>query len=89
MAHCEIISHHSSSDTAVAHAIMNIAMELEGESRPSRILFLYQDVHKFQNDGIEARKIRKMILKMLQEFGYEKQPKYFGTQVTYEGPEPV
>jgi hypothetical protein len=26
---------------------------------------------------------------MLQELGYEKQPKYFGTQVTYEGSEPV
>jgi hypothetical protein len=26
---------------------------------------------------------------MLQELGYEKQPYYFGTQVTYEGPEPV
>jgi hypothetical protein len=26
---------------------------------------------------------------MLQELGYEKQPKYFGTQVTYESPDPV
>jgi hypothetical protein len=26
---------------------------------------------------------------MLQELGYEKQPEYFGTQVTYEGFEPV
>jgi hypothetical protein len=26
---------------------------------------------------------------MLQKLGYEKQPEYFGTQVTYEGPEPV
>jgi hypothetical protein len=26
---------------------------------------------------------------MLQELGYEKQPKYYGTQVTYEGSEPV
>jgi hypothetical protein len=26
---------------------------------------------------------------MLQELGYEKQPKYFGTQVTYEGSEPM
>jgi hypothetical protein len=25
----------------------------------------------------------------LQELGYEKQPEYFGTQVTYEGSEPV
>jgi hypothetical protein len=26
---------------------------------------------------------------MLQELGYEKQPEYFGTQVTYEGSDPV
>jgi hypothetical protein len=26
---------------------------------------------------------------MLQELGYEKQPEYFGTQVTYEGSEPI
>jgi hypothetical protein len=26
---------------------------------------------------------------MLQELGYEKQPKYFGTQVTYEGSKPI
>jgi hypothetical protein len=26
---------------------------------------------------------------MLQELGYKKQPEYFGTQVTYEGSEPV
>jgi hypothetical protein len=26
---------------------------------------------------------------MLQELGYEKQPKYYGTQVTYEGSESV
>jgi hypothetical protein len=26
-----------------------------------------------------------MLWKMLQELGYEKQPKYYGTQVTYEG----
>jgi hypothetical protein len=26
---------------------------------------------------------------MLQELGYEKQPRYYGTQVTYEGSEPV
>jgi hypothetical protein len=30
-----------------------------------------------------------MLWKMLQELGYEKQPKYFGTQVTYEGSEPI
>jgi hypothetical protein len=26
---------------------------------------------------------------MLQKLGYKKQPEYFGTQVTYEGSEPV
>jgi hypothetical protein len=30
-----------------------------------------------------------MLWKMLLELGYEKQPEYFGTQVTYEGSEPV
>jgi hypothetical protein len=30
-----------------------------------------------------------MLCKILQELGYEKQPEYFGTQVTYEGSEPV
>jgi hypothetical protein len=30
-----------------------------------------------------------MLWKMLQELGYEKQPEYFGTRVTYEGSEPV
>jgi hypothetical protein len=30
-----------------------------------------------------------MVWKMMQELGYEKQPEYFGTQVTYEGSEPV
>jgi hypothetical protein len=30
-----------------------------------------------------------MLWKILQELGYEKQREYFGTQVTYEGSEPV
>jgi hypothetical protein len=60
-------------------------MESEGESWPSRICLPYRDVRKFQNDGLEAGKIPKMFWKMLQELGYEKQPEYFGTQVTYEG----
>jgi hypothetical protein len=38
---------------------------------------------------MEAGKIPKMLWKMLQELGYEKQPEYFGTQETYEGSEPV
>jgi hypothetical protein len=89
MSHLEIISHHSNNDAAIAHVIANIAMESEGESRLSRICLPYQDVHKFRNDGLEARKFPKMLWKMLQELGYEKQPEYFGTQVTYEGSEPV
>jgi hypothetical protein len=30
-----------------------------------------------------------MLWKMLQELGYEKQPKYYRTQLTYEGSEPM
>jgi hypothetical protein len=64
-------------------------MESEGESRPSRIRLPYRDVCKFHNDGLEAGKFPKMLWKMLQELGYEKQQEYFGTQVTYEGSKPV
>jgi hypothetical protein len=89
MAHLEVIPHHFNDDTVAAHAIGNIAIESEGESRPSRIHLPYRDVHKFHNDGLEARKFPKMLRKMLQELGYEKKPEYFGTQVTYEGSEPI
>jgi hypothetical protein len=89
MAHLEIIPHHSNDDAAAAHAMVNIAMESEGESRSLRIRLSYWDVHKFRNDGLEAGKFPKMLWKILQELGYEKQPEYFGTQVTYEGSEPV
>jgi hypothetical protein len=84
MAHQEIISHHSSSNTAAANAIVHIAMESEGKSRPTRIRLPYRDVRKVQNYGLEAGKIPKMLWKMLQELGYEKQPEYCGTQITYE-----
>jgi hypothetical protein len=89
MAHLEIIHHHSNDDAVVVHLIANIIVELEGESRLPIIHLPYRDVHKFCIDGLEARKIPKMLWKMLQELGYEKQPEYFGTQVTYEGSEPV
>jgi hypothetical protein len=89
MAHQEIISHHSSGNTAAANAIVHIAMESEGESRPAIICLPYLDVCKFRNDGLEAGMIPKMLWKMLQELGYKKQLQYFGTQVTYEGSEPV
>jgi hypothetical protein len=65
MAHLEIIPHHSNDDATIAHAIANIIVESEGESRPSRIYLPYRDVHKFRNDGLEAEKIPKMLWKML------------------------
>jgi hypothetical protein len=89
MAHLEIISHHSNDDAVAAHAIANITMESEGESSLSRIRLPYRDVRKFRNDGLETGKFPKILWKMLQELGYEKQPEYFGTQVTYEDSEPV
>jgi hypothetical protein len=89
MAHQVIIPHHSSSDAAAPNVILNIAMESEEESRLSRIRLPYRDIHKFHIDGLEAGKIPKMLWKMLQELGYEKQPEYFGTQVACEGSEPV
>jgi hypothetical protein len=89
MAHFEIIPHHSNDDIAAAHVIANIVVKSEGESRTSRIHLPYWDVRKFRNDGLEAGKFPKVLWKMLQELGYEKQPEYFGTQVTYEGSEPV
>jgi hypothetical protein len=89
MAHLEIIPHHSNDSAAATHAIANIATESEGESRPSGICLPYRDVSKFRNDGLEAGKFPKMVWKMMQELGYEKHPEYFGTQVTYEGSEPV
>jgi hypothetical protein len=58
-------------------------MEQEGEASSSRIHLLYQDVRKFQHDRSNDGKIPKM----LQELGCEKQPKYYRTQVTYEGSE--
>jgi hypothetical protein len=38
---------------------------------------------------MEAGKIPKMLWKMLQKLRYEKQPEYFGTQVTYESFKPI
>jgi hypothetical protein len=64
-------------------------MEQEGEASSSRIHLPYRVVHKFQHDESSAGKIPKMLWKMLQELGYEKQPKYYGTQIMYEGSESV
>jgi hypothetical protein len=61
-------------------------MEQEGEASSSRIHLPYRDVCKFQHN---AGRISKMLWKMLQELGYEKQLKYYGTQVMYEGFESV
>jgi hypothetical protein len=60
-----------------------------GEASSSRSQLPYRDVRKYQHDGSNAGKISKMLWKILQELGYEKQPRYYGTQVTYEGSEPV
>jgi hypothetical protein len=79
MAHLEIILHHSNNGVAAAHAIANIAVESEGESRPTKIRLPYRDVRKFHNDGLEARKLPKILWKILQELGYKKQQEYFGT----------
>jgi hypothetical protein len=87
------ISHHTHGDFPLAHAIMHtpiaLEKEQEGEASSLRICLLYQDVCKFQHDGSNAGKIPKMLRKMRQELGYEKQPKYYGTQVTYVGSESV
>jgi hypothetical protein len=61
MAHLEIIHHHSNDDVATVHAMENIAIESEGESRSSRIRRPYRGVRKFHNDGLEAGKIPKML----------------------------
>jgi hypothetical protein len=73
----------------IDHTPIAPEIEQEVEVRPSRIHLLYQDVCKFQHDGSNASKIPKMLWKMLKELGYKKQLKYYGTQVTYEGSEPV
>jgi hypothetical protein len=74
---------------AIVHTCVALEMEQEGEARSSWIHLLYRDVRKFQHDGSNDGKIPKMLWKMLQELGYERQPKYCRTQVTYEGFEPV
>jgi hypothetical protein len=60
-----------------------------GGASSSRTRLPYRDVHEFQHDESNAGKISKMLWKILQELGYEKQPRYYGTQVTYEGSESV
>jgi hypothetical protein len=67
-----------------------IAPEMKhGGASSSRTRLPYKDVRKFQHDRSNAGKISKTLWKILQELGYEKQLRYYGTQVTYEGSEPV
>jgi hypothetical protein len=91
MAHIRNVSHRICGDFPSAHAIVRTPiapeMEQEGEACSWRIHLLYWDVHKLQHGGSNAGKIPKMLWKVLQELGYEKQPKYYGTQVMYEGSE--
>jgi hypothetical protein len=94
MAHIRIVSHHTRGAflSARAKAIVHtpIALEMEhGEASSWRTRLPYRDVRKFQHNGSNAGKIPKMLRKMLQELRYEKQLRYYGTQVTYEGSELV
>jgi hypothetical protein len=92
MACLRSVTHHTSGDFLSARVIVltPIAPELEqGEARSSRIHLPYRYVYKFHHDGSNTGKILRMLWKMMQELGYEKQSKYYGTQVTYEGSKPV
>jgi hypothetical protein len=81
--------HDFSSAHAIVHTPIAPEMEQEGEASSLRIHISYQDVCKFQQDRSNAGKIPKMLWKILQQLEYENQPKFYGTQVTYEGSEPV
>jgi hypothetical protein len=74
---------------AIVHTPIALEMQQEIEARLSRIRLMYQDVRKFQHDRSNASKISKVLWKMLQKLGYEKQSKYYGTQVTYDGSKPM
>jgi hypothetical protein len=93
MACIRIVSHRTCGDFLSARVIVHTPiapeMEQEGQASSSRIHLLYRYVCKFQHDGSNAGKIPKMLCKMMQEQGYKKQPKYYGTQVTYEDSESV
>jgi hypothetical protein len=93
MACIRIVSHRTHDDfllaRAIVHTLIASEMEQEGEPSPSRIRLPYWYVCKFQHDGSNAGKIPKMLRKQLQELGYKKQSTYYGTQVMYEGSEPM
>jgi hypothetical protein len=88
MARISVVSHRTSGDfpwaRAIVHTPIALEMEQEGEASLSSIHLSYRDIHKFHY-GSNVGKISKMLWKMLQELGYEKQLKYYGVQVTYEG----
>jgi hypothetical protein len=89
MARIRTISHRTRGDFPSARVIVHTPiapeMEQEGQASSSRIHLLYQNVRRFHHNGSNGGKIPKMLWKMLQELGYKKQQKYYGTQVTYEG----
>jgi hypothetical protein len=91
MAHIRTVSHHTSSGVPSARVIVRTPiapeMDQEGEASSSRIHLLYQDVRKFQHDRSNDIKIPKILWKMLQELGCEKHPKYYRSQMAYEGSE--
>jgi hypothetical protein len=92
MPHIRIISHRTCGDVPSACVMVHTPIApkmVQEEASLSRIHIPYRDVRKFQHDGSDASKIPKMLWKLLQELGYEKQLRYYGTQVTYEGSEPV
>jgi hypothetical protein len=79
MGHIRTVSHCTSGDFLLARAIMHTPiapeMEPEGEAHASRVHLPYRDARKFQHGGSNAGMIHKMLWEMLQELGYEKQPK--------------
>jgi hypothetical protein len=92
MARIRTASHRTSGAFLLECVIVHTPIVLEteqGEASSSRARLPYRDVHKFQYNGSNAGKIPNMLWTMLQELGYEKQMKYYGTQVTYEGSKPV
>jgi hypothetical protein len=93
VAHIRTLSYRTCGDflsaRAIVHTPIALEMEQEGEASSSKIHLLYRDVRKFQHNGSNVGNITKMLWKMLQEVRYDKQTKYYRTQVTYEDSEPM
>ncbi|KAK2630884.1 hypothetical protein QOZ80_UnG0720310 [Eleusine coracana subsp. coracana] len=49
----------------------------------------YRDTRLFKDAGNNTGRLPHMLWEILQRLGYKKPPEYCGTQVTYEGSEPV